>query len=200
MAKVFVGNDTTEPFLVYLDVLTTTSDFFRKALTGEFKEKDGIVCLADKSPVIFSRYMGWLYNRKLPMDLGWTDHLNVYVFGVFVQDNKFCNAVIDGFIKATKDKRKYPSSLAGRSYLKLPPSSPFLKLLVDFWVHNSINTCGWFMGDTASSDRTDGPAEFWLAVAHGLAGRGSSKSTIAKPWEENKCQYQIHIDGEPKCS
>lgn len=43
MASVSVGDDTKEPYSVQLDLFIAISDFFKEALTGEFKEKDGIV-------------------------------------------------------------------------------------------------------------------------------------------------------------
>lgn len=201
MASIFVGDDTTEPYVVHLDLLTATSEFFKKALTGEFKEKDGIVRLADECPDVFERYMGWLYNAKLSTNLKWSNIFDIYAFGIFIQDDKFCNAVIDYLVKAVMDKKRIPKSLAHRAYLKLPPSSPFLMLLVDFWVHNTINDSVWFtVRNDTKSDCALGPAEFWVAVAHGLSVKASSKTGGGQPWEENKCRYHIHAEGAPKCS
>ncbi|TID27987.1 hypothetical protein E2P81_ATG00737 [Venturia nashicola] len=199
MASVFVGANTTEPYVVHLDLLTATSEFFKKALTGEFKEKNGAVRLAGESPDVFEQYMGWLYNEKLPTSLTFFEQFNIYVFGVFVQDDKFCNAAIDCLIEAVSDRNMAPRGLVGIACLKLPPSSPFIKLLVDFCVYISIFSPIWFDNE-AGDNRLNAPTEFWLAVAKGLSILASSKADTNFPWSKDKTQYHIHSEGASKSS
>jgi len=60
------------------------------------------------------------------------DCLTLYIFGTFIQDHNFCNAIIDSLIDLVTERKAYPAGLASLAYSELPPSSPFIKLLVDF--------------------------------------------------------------------
>lgn len=51
------------------------------------------------------------------------------------------------------------------SYEKLPNSSPALQFFVDIWVY--IGALNW----VDSSDLSEGPINFWAAVAKGLMKR-----------------------------
>ncbi|QDS72539.1 hypothetical protein FKW77_000376 [Venturia effusa] len=201
MAKVFVGDDQDEPFLVHFDLLIATSDFFKKALTGEFKEKEGVVRLANESAETFQWYMRWLYDQRLPESLQWRQYLDAYVFGVFIQDNKFCNASIDALQDETTKTNKCPTHLASAACEKLPFSSPFIRLLVDFWVRHTSSSDAWFEVDTSKDDRTKAPAEFWVAVAHGITIYHTTKAEDRRGYcVDNKCYYHIHAEGEPRCT
>lgn len=43
------------------------SDYFRKALSGTWKEaEDGVVKLADVEPAVFNLFLEWLYTQQIP--------------------------------------------------------------------------------------------------------------------------------------
>jgi hypothetical protein len=140
MATIFVGNQT-EPFVVHHNLITASSGFFAKALNGEFKEKEGIVRLKDQNAEHFSRYIQWLYDGKVLFDRAKENRHKVLmqtILGSFIQDRWYCNALIDALIDDVVKKYSFPSALSREAFAKLPASSPFLKLLVDFWVYVRI--------------------------------------------------------------
>lgn len=73
MVTVFVGDDA-EPYTVHRDLITATSDFFSKALTGEFQERGGEVRLPDHKSEHFSCYVQWLYEGQFENTKGQIPH------------------------------------------------------------------------------------------------------------------------------
>jgi len=55
-----------ESFYVLPSLISSSSDFFRKALNGNFKEKNGIVHFPAEKPKIVESYLEWLYTREVP--------------------------------------------------------------------------------------------------------------------------------------
>ncbi|TID27986.1 hypothetical protein E6O75_ATG00753 [Venturia nashicola] len=203
MATIFVG-DQVEPFIIHHALITASSDYFAKALDGEFKEKEGVVRLEDQDPTTFASYTQWLYNNAVvPVgEIGekYRAILHQYIFGNYIQDRGYSNAVIDAFICLTDKTNFYPIALTQQAWVSLPESCPLLTLLVDFWVN--ISHADWYRnedGSWESGDVTQGPIEFWRRVALDLVNNPKGTKPGSYPWEINRCQYHEHKDGEPKC-
>lgn len=107
----------------------------RKLSPASSRKKTELSDLPTSPRKPFQRYMRWLYDGNLPKQLAWNEHLDVYAFGIFIQDDRFCNAAIDKLISYTTTTKPqtpcYPTALASKACSKLPFTSPSVKLLVD---------------------------------------------------------------------
>jgi hypothetical protein len=196
MVIIFVGSDT-EPFTVHWDLVTVTSDFFAKSLKGECKERVGVVQPPNHEAKHFSCYVQWLYGGRFELNdekNKFANLLSLAVFGTFIQDRYFRNAVIDVLIREFIAYQWYPTSLVPRVLAELPPSSPFRNILVDVWV--CVANPAWCQQQ--SPDRMSASMEFWRDVAETFIRFPERKGT--RPWEIDRCQYQDHIEGEAKCT
>ncbi|QDS72541.1 hypothetical protein FKW77_000389 [Venturia effusa] len=201
IVTVLAGTDQ-EKFFVHYDLIAASSDFFAKALDGEFKEKDGVVRLEKVTAPNFSHYIQWLYDDKFDVgDKNFTVLLNLVILGNFLQDRLFGIAATNYIIGKVLEINCIPTALAEVAFSNLPPSHPFLNLLVDFWVY--AGGPKWFSaldrGDSLKNDVKVGPADFWARVAKGLMVKTKSGDGLY-PWQKNRCQYHQHIDGEARCS
>lgn len=98
MATIYVGGQT-EPFIIHHDLIIASSDFLAKASNGEFKEKDGVVHLKDQDPITLSQYIQWLYTKKIVYgQKHWLGLLKQYIFGKYIQDRGYRNALVDTLI------------------------------------------------------------------------------------------------------
>lgn len=65
-ATIIIGKEEKK-FVVHEHLLTHYSDFFRAALTGDFKEaEDKIVRLEEEDPTVFEFFVHWLYYQRFP--------------------------------------------------------------------------------------------------------------------------------------
>lgn len=125
MATVYVGDDT-DPFPVHHDLITATSDFFCKALNGEFMERNGVVRLPDHKSEQVSAYVQWLYEGHFEVDeksLFPLFFLELARFGEFVQDRHFRNRVMDAFIYQYRASKSMPGGYTKGVFTGLPSSS-----------------------------------------------------------------------------
>jgi hypothetical protein len=111
VATIHVG-EQAESFIVHRDLITASSDFFAKALTGEFKEKDSIVRLEGHETSHFATYFQWLNSGQSSNEHDFDVLSKLYALGYFIQDRHFRNATIDKLIGDTVRKRIYPIDLA----------------------------------------------------------------------------------------
>ncbi|QDS72549.1 hypothetical protein FKW77_000471 [Venturia effusa] len=181
MITVFVGDDA-ESFSLHHDLITATSDFFSKALNGEFKERDG----------------EWLYEGRFEStkETKSSYFMGLYMLGNYLQDRHFRNRVTNTLISHMITYGHYRSGMAATIYSEFPASSPWRKLIVDMWVY--VSSLDWFRDQIWKY----GPAEFWCEVAKQIAVNPEMRiNNIGKrPWEKNPCQYHEHIEGEAKCT
>ena len=114
-----------------------------------------------------------------------------------IEDNVFHNAVVDCIIDRAVELSKTPTGYASDFFTKLPQASPARRLIVDFWVY--AGDPSWYARSEAlqAADVNAGPREFWAAVALGFTKKGTNSEI---PWLEDRCQYHIHPEGEPKCA
>ncbi|KAF2431139.1 hypothetical protein EJ08DRAFT_199899 [Tothia fuscella] len=203
--------DDEKPFIVHRQLIASSSEFFNKALNGEFKEKEGVVRLAvvDNS-ANFDIYVRWLYSCQLysqfPGDAStnevtakeaneeWPRLAALYIIGDVLLDQKFRNVVIDAILERVKVEDRFPTGLVDTVYSSTPAKSKLRKLLVDIWV--CASEVDWF--ESGYDDLTLGPAEFWVEVAAELVKR--RKDCIVLPWFTDRCQYHEHEDVSPACT
>jgi hypothetical protein len=143
-------------FVVHRDLLIYHSDFFRAALTGNFKEaENNIVALRDDEPHIFEFFVHWLYHKELPTkanapaellkdwDTGdFADSFKIdNIFRLYVLGDKrgVANLKLATLAELFQELSRYhnqeyvlanPSAI-GYAYENLPAEDPLLRYLVD---------------------------------------------------------------------
>lgn len=200
--QVLVGESET-CHTVHLDRIIKSSDFFAKALNGNFKEKEeGVVRLPEQKSEDFALYVEWLYSgvvcsateddveeTEFEESEEWCLLLDLYVLGDAIQDTAFQNTVLDGFIERMNAVNRYPTAIICGIFGTLPPASSLRKLFVDVFVHfHSSNWLDEFY-----------PKEFLLAVSKALMEKLTDvlanprrKTHDGKPWEVDPCRYRVH--------
>ena len=64
---IYVGPERKR-YLIHKDLLTTQSEFFDRALNGNFKEAEqNLIYLEEESPAAFDLLVGWLYEGRIPI-------------------------------------------------------------------------------------------------------------------------------------
>ncbi|RDI82993.1 hypothetical protein Vi05172_g6844 [Venturia inaequalis] len=201
MCRVFVGDDT-EPYTIHHDLITASSEFFNRALNGEFEEKDGDVTLPEHESSTFEAYSKWLYSDVIshpPGSDGAIAVYKLYVLGDAIRDERLRNSVVDSIIKSVTVNKEYPVGIRAINYAfeNTPKSSKLRKLLIDFWAYCAHVL--WF--ELASCQAADGqyPSEFLYEVLRvSLLSPGKTKEAD-RPWIKNLCQYHDHED-TPDCT
>lgn len=156
MATVIVGPNK-EPFVVYEALLTHYSEFFKAALTGEFKEaKEKFVTLEEEDKYTFEIFVHWLIYQRFP-DAKSGDHpdivdlwigydkedsliterlIDLYVLGDRCRVSGLKEDTVDGLYYHLRYNLQvlllYPSPL-WHAFEHLPPKSPMCRLLIDMY-------------------------------------------------------------------
>lgn len=184
-------------------LLTHSSDFFKRALNGDFIERRGLVRLSDGNAEAFSLYIAWLTTTKLVLKMDESEwkksHLRLrdcLVLADILQDDNFYNSAVDVIIHDMNVKGRCPSSLAEHFYDGLPESSPVIKLFIDIWAYGA--TLEWWKSDEGLDTET-APKEFWCAVAKEMVKIKRGGEPIRDfPWKINRCRYHKH-DRDKSC-
>jgi hypothetical protein len=219
MIQVFVGDDE-EPHCVHRDLISASSDFFQKALNGDFQEKDGIVRLSNQDSTLFALYVQWLYSKCLNHELGAQEQaelvsedddkdekkllilgghykrlIKLYILGDVLQDEEFQNTTMDAILKLFRSSTSYPIDDVNATIVleNLPPRSPLRKLLVDCWVY--VREATWYKD--SDMDLRSYPSDFWVEVAEGLITHEEGRPGTY-PWDLFPCQYHVHTKDQPK--
>jgi hypothetical protein len=175
--QVAVGEgDQLQTFDVHEDIITARSPFFKKAMSGDWKEaQDRLVKLPDDNPAIFQLYVHLLYTNMLavvpdplpPNYTGSNEHVKLaklYVLAEKLQDIDTKNTVLEAMLLATRQTRSdgkcyYPGNgPICLIYAGTVPGSPMRKLLVDFYTYQA--EANWL----SESDET-WPTEFTHELA-----------------------------------
>lgn len=68
MIQVYVGDDD-QPHCVHRGLVSASSDFFQKALNGNFQKKNDVVRLPEQDSTVFAPYVQWLYSKCLDYEM-----------------------------------------------------------------------------------------------------------------------------------
>lgn len=104
-----VGESKSDTFTIHADVFKKHSPFFEAALDKKWKEGQSLqIDLPEDEPDIVEAYLCWLHDgnfeaRKSPGDddLTFVHFAKLYVLGEKIQDNAFCNSVMDAMTKTS---------------------------------------------------------------------------------------------------
>ena len=144
-----VGHDKDE-FTIHEDNITSSSEFFKKAMSGDWKEKEARqVELPDTTSRAFEIYVKWLYtglfyitehgdiNAKseckdgVVRDSELNNWAECYALAGFVCDDDFRDALIDGAIDRMHTDDAYYLTLAKEIYLHTAPKSLHREFAID---------------------------------------------------------------------
>ncbi|KAF2279433.1 uncharacterized protein EI97DRAFT_412463 [Westerdykella ornata] len=206
--EVVVGLEPPIPFSVHENLICASSDFFRKAMEGDWKEsKQLLVCLEDDDPDTFLVYLHWLYRGTLPvridepgplMNSEYLQLAKAYILGDKLQDGDFKDVVIDAMIDKCKSTasdghRWFPVGPVLRCmYKNTPTSSKARRLLVDIYVHHGP---GHWTSDGAEQDEI--PKDFLYEVT--MAFMDKRDKNEEDPTQRPTCAYHEHGPGETRC-
>ncbi|QDS77333.1 hypothetical protein FKW77_005082 [Venturia effusa] len=204
VGRIFVGTDT-EPYIIHHGLLSASSDFFDKALNGQFRENGGDVSLPDENSESFNIYQQWLYAGKINLaeqdsEQGWQSPILLYILGDMIQDEDFRNAVINWMMDTVLSIRAYPASptTVDFVYKNTCPTSMLRKLIVDLTIYDSTYEDSLLDRIKAEACNVKYPAEFWFELCCGLATHTKVEPEPLPSWVMNRCQYHDHIK-TPKC-
>ncbi|KAF2129932.1 hypothetical protein P153DRAFT_356604 [Dothidotthia symphoricarpi CBS 119687] len=181
IVRVEVGvDDHFKVFTVHAEFLTARSLFFKKALSGGWKEaEERIVRLPEDDTDTFILYLHYLYKSELPIEpdpvpsgySGVEEYIKLaklYVFAEKMQDIPCKNAIIKALVSRIYMKRDSGrwyafSTFSTRVIYKgTLPGSPARRLLVDVFTYNAEDS--WIAGSSAW------PEEFVRELAISLLG------------------------------
>ncbi|KAI9724579.1 MAG: hypothetical protein M1828_003602 [Chrysothrix sp. TS-e1954] len=146
IATVVVGSgEGAHHFSIHKLLLTTKSRYFHNALLGPFEEaKSDTVRLVDDNPSVFWVYYQWLYVRRIlspqvdSPDVHSAQNkllIAAYIFGDKIQDDDFCDTVIDALIslKTTPVCDQTYSMFCHSKFIyeNLPEGSPLRRFATD---------------------------------------------------------------------
>ncbi len=117
--------------------------------------------------------------------------------GKHIQNERFCNVVIDALVEKMTSIGTYPTGIAGEVYGGTEQGDKLRKLIVDTHVWRGIGQ--WIR---APHDDANGPAEFLRDVVSGMAEAGGDMFDEAyrMPWEGNLCGFYHSHTWSEKCS
>ncbi|CAG9989478.1 unnamed protein product [Clonostachys byssicola] len=200
--EVIVGAKKHVPFTIHENVICASSQFFKKAMSGEWSEaKSRSVRLADEDPDVFHIYTQWLYHDTFPVRVdkpgveGNAEYLllaKAYVLGDMLQDGNFKDAILDAMVEKTESKLSNDTTLfpvgpvIRHIYDNTMESSEARRLLVDLYTEHGR---GDWLRKRAS--REDLPKEFLydlvVAVLDKRYWRYPTRAPVPDP-----CAYHQH--------
>ncbi|KAK1080378.1 hypothetical protein LTR33_005593 [Friedmanniomyces endolithicus] len=207
--EVVVGADESI-FYVHERLLRSTSEFFKAALSKEWKGGQARkVELPDDSVCSFEGYTRWLYTGKLAVIESGKDTevgllASLYGFGEKIIDEQFQNCVIDALVAATRtdvpdnaggSNHWYPTKGTVDSIYRITPKgSPARRLMVDMHTINAQEA--WIDVDCPEQNNH----EFLIDLAISLLNNRS----VCKDFEDKHdelengtpCSYHKHSKGE----
>lgn len=180
-------------------LLCSSSDYFRAALDGGFKEAaEQRIELLEDDPKVFERFQLWLYTEKV-FDRGEKstalDHsmlVDIYVFAESRCIPGFQNHLVDTIIRKSAREGFYLRPSDGDMYSNTALSSPLRELAVYMAAYlGGLNRPSWELDKY--------PKDFLVALVLALYKRsGLEKDSDPKAtlWK-NRCKYHVHFKGEP---
>ncbi|KAK5164052.1 uncharacterized protein LTR77_010143 [Saxophila tyrrhenica] len=162
-------------FMLHKNVVCATSDFFRAACDGNWKEAtDKVIRVPEAEPSVFQFYLAWLYTDRIDLDQNFAikgqydavelsqtylSLLNAYIFGDIIQDVAFRNALIDKMLVLSKQTDKWPHPReAAKLCQSVSIGSKMVRLLADGYACT-------FSAETFSRELPNLPAELIKLIA-----------------------------------
>lgn len=188
-------------FAMHKMLLCSSSDYFRAALDGGFKEAaEQRIELLEDNPKVFERFQLWLYTGNV-FDRGEKstalDHsvlVDIYVFAESRCIPGLQNHLVDTIIRKSAREHFYLRPSDGDMYSNTVSSSPLRELAVYIAAHiRGLGHSSWKLNRY--------PKEFLVALVlalHNKSGLEKDSDPKATLWE-NRCKYHVHLEDEPLC-
>ena len=184
-------------FTMHSGLLCSVSGYFTAALKGNFKEAaEQRIAFPEDQPWVFERFQLWLYSKHILDEGETTSSLNVdklvalYAFAEARCIPMLQNHLVDLFITKIEKGKKAVLPKYGSAYSAVATSSPLRKLVVDLAAHRGSFDYTWTLDECPKEYLVD-----LIRVYHGL--RDTKK---VKRFQDLRCEYHIHAEGEPRCS
>lgn len=190
MITVYVGSAETEYYL-YTCKATKTSEFFRE------ERKRGNLIYVPHSRRLFEIYFEWMNNGDpvFPEGVQQTNYeelVNLYGLGKHLRDKTFCNAIIDATIElGVRDAWLTNIPIHGAS--RYDASGGMERLRIRVYAMSLTRE------DVLNPDREIDPSWARTLMAEYLS-IGGDPTRFRLPTMEDRCEFHIHHEGEPKCT
>ncbi|CAE7193345.1 hypothetical protein HRS9139_08941 [Pyrenophora teres f. teres] len=209
LAIVKVGADKTT-YTLYRSLLVEHSEYFKKALTGTWKEaREGVVILQDVECIVFEVFIDWLYTQRLPKEIDSSAdetgcqpagdslllQVKALIFGDRIVSPNFHQAVRDATINGLIGRGAPPYYFSiGYAFDNLPDDHPILDLIVEVQCREFSESM-----DTEDNGEIKGraalPNDFLIRVMirySSFKENGWPESVI------NPCDYHGHVSEEDR--
>ena len=173
-----------------------------------------MVHLPEQPPVAFSIYLNWRYTSSIDLldgvedaethtatdestkssrNLRYERLIQGYILGDMLQDDKFCNNMIDSYFELREATKASPSHYCiNLAFDKLPDTSK-LRLLI---AHHLTHSTG---GEAFEKAIENLLPEVWKAMATVSVKEREIPLARKTAWARGKCFYHKHKDGEQLC-
>ncbi len=203
VVNVLVGAGHSK-FVVHKDLLTSKSEFFRAALTGDWEEsKSQEVQLPEDDPAAFEMFAHWLYFTELNFgknDGAFISLSKAWLLGDKLQAIAFKIAVINELVSSLdKIRIQMNGKTINNIYSRTLPGAPLRRLMVDVFIwEGKIGVFGALHGKGSE----DLDIEFAVEVADRfmtLWQNDKKMSKTTEPYKLNICAYHEHSNAEARC-
>ncbi|KAJ8112594.1 hypothetical protein OPT61_g5079 [Boeremia exigua] len=211
---IVAGMERLVTYYVHRSYLTSSSDFFKNALSGGWKESStNNIALREYRPEIVKVYVDWLYTGRICTSnendtdcsgstsqhghlTEWDDLEDCYALGGFLQDVSFkdnmLDAVIDKMIRHSLQYTGLPLMVYSTCSAKSPHRQLALDLIIETWPAEKLNSIA----------REHFPADFLADVLVNMAKvwhSGREAQGTAKFFHDlDTCKYHEHtMNGSP---
>ncbi|KAJ4365521.1 hypothetical protein N0V83_008140 [Neocucurbitaria cava] len=163
--KVVVGEEgNEEKFWVHQNILTSHSEFFKRATNGQWLESDErLVTLPEDRPDVFRLYLNLLYTKQIATKT-WITLCQIYVLAEKLQDTSAKDSAIDAMHAALQEYAPKKPRLGFKSITELysgtPEGSKVRKFVADYVADEGHDS--WLKDPESGSSL---PPEFVLDVA-----------------------------------
>lgn len=193
-------------------MITHSSDFFRKACSGDFKEApEKVIRLPEMDTDSFASYVHWVYTHTVRVRddddpvMEATEGqiaavkvslIKVYVAADVLLDTLLRNAAIDQIVAVGKRSKTIPgSSQVNLAFESTPAGSKLRELIVDCYVH--FNDVKWLEENGESFSK----AFLFDVLCAKMKRKRHSKGCLEFVESLHRdCKYHEHSDNVPKCA
>lgn len=203
--KVLVGEHEKE-FALHQALACQTSEFFRASCHSDWKEaKERVIRLPEVAEATFAIYLGWLYTSQIELIQGedgeevkytpelatniksevYDRLLDAYLLGDFIQDDNFCNAVVDRSLALCFALRMSPGHYSICKLWTRLPKSKMARLFVDMYSAATSHV-------DVRHEALDLPPGFVLEIAATMIEERHMTNSKRSPANRPKCFYHEH--------
>lgn len=192
-----VGKDAKD-FGLHKGLLCNSSQYFRAAFEGSFKEAEEQVLLLPEDDVeVFQLFQFWLYYRKLldtgesVADLSRSLLIGLYLFAETRCISQLQDLTIDALIRKIDVGKKIPTGAIPRIYENTTETSPLRRFIVDISARiGDLRDGIWFNRETEIRYSET----FLIDLVRALYDEKLKRSP--QDFSKFRCNYHVHTKAE----